>query len=686
MHGQLGQPDFVFVGGHFLARDENVFTLFEGQAAGVDGGGLGPVALLAAAAAGPGPADGVLLPPAVVGPPGVGPVSERTILDELKGSDIGVLDRLPLAITPGRVRHVGSAAEQQQQQQQQQPFPRDDSPQRALRPARSPQPPASPQAAPAPAPHDNGRPGRAAAAAELPMHLPPKHVFTCAVGRNVASRARYFLHGSMDIALLLHQMARADGVELQLGGLLEQGLLEQQRWDQCCLRTRRTLRTARQRGDRSRGPGEERTRRMGSRRMLQTGALHDLLTSLRPHALAALRTCADKTTESGRNYAISSMQGWRKNHEDAHIAHRYSDDCHLFGVFDGHGGPEVARFCSKYLPAELQGLPEFVSGTYGESLVAAFHRMDERMRSPEGFAELEILRKAEAEEGEGGEDEGDDTYEMLRKLVAMQRAMGSGAPNGTAAGEEGASSRAAAAAAGASEEMADADGGGGGGVAAAPGGMAWSMGNGGGSGGAAPDPMLSVQAGCTAVVALIKGRRLWVANAGDSRAVLCRGGAAVAMSEDHKPAQATERARIVAAGGFLSEIGGITRVNGNLNLRRGRGAGPGGRRGRCRAIGDLRYKANAQLLPKDQIITAEPDVRATDVGPDDRFLVLACDGVWDVMTNQQVVDFVAERLDRGQGTTEIACELLDTCLASNPREARGRGCDNMTAVIVLLQH
>ena len=33
--------------------------------------------------------------------------------------------------------------------------------------------------------------------------------------------------------------------------------------------------------------------------------------------------------------------GWRKNHEDAHIAHHYSEECHLFGVFDGHGGPEV---------------------------------------------------------------------------------------------------------------------------------------------------------------------------------------------------------------------------------------------------------------------------------------------------------------------------------------------------------
>lgn len=50
----------------------------------------------------------------------------------------------------------------------------------------------------------------------------------------------------------------------------------------------------------------------------------------------------------------------------------------------------------------------------------------------------------------------------------------------------------------------------------------------------------------------------------------------------------------VTPGGFLSEIGGVCRVNGNLNL--------------SRAIGDLKYKGNTELPPKDQIITAQPDV------------------------------------------------------------------------------
>lgn len=54
--------------------------------------------------------------------------------------------------------------------------------------------------------------------------------------------------------------------------------------------------------------------------------------------------------------------------EDAHIAHHLSDECHIFGVFDGHGGPEVARFCSKRMPGELVGCPGFVEGRYEEGL------------------------------------------------------------------------------------------------------------------------------------------------------------------------------------------------------------------------------------------------------------------------------------------------------------------------------
>ena len=97
-------------------------------------------------------------------------------------------------------------------------------------------------------------------------------------------------------------------------------------------------------------------------------------------------------------------------------------------------------------------------------------------------------------------------------------------------------------------------------------------------------------------------------------------GQAVALSEDHKPLADTERQRIEAAGGTVNDVGGVARVNSNLNL--------------SRAIGDLKYKGNKDLTPDKQVITAQPDVRIFELTKEDRFFVLACDGIWDVMSNQ----------------------------------------------------
>ena len=70
---------------------------------------------------------------------------------------------------------------------------------------------------------------------------------------------------------------------------------------------------------------------------------------------------------------------------------------------------------------------------------------------------------------------------------------------------------------------------------------------------------------------------------------------------------------------------------------------------------------------------------------DDFFFVLACDGVWDVMSNQDVVDFVSRQLREARTPADAAANLLDACLASNPRDTKGIGCDNMTAIIICLK-
>merc|ERR1719430_1215410 len=119
--------------------------------------------------------------------------------------------------------------------------------------------------------------------------------------------------------------------------------------------------------------------------------------------------------------------------------------------------------------------------------------------------------------------------------------------------------------------------------------------------------------GCTAVVALLAGNRLYDANAGDSRCVVCRDGVAVEMSFDHKPEDEVELRRIRGAGGKVTPDG---RVNGGLNL--------------SRAIGDHAYKRVESLSLQEQMISPQPDVKVLDLNPStDHWMILACDGIWE---------------------------------------------------------
>lgn len=189
--------------------------------------------------------------------------------------------------------------------------------------------------------------------------------------------------------------------------------------------------------------------------------------------------------------------------------------------------------------------------------------------------------------------------------------------------------------------------------------------------------------GSTAVVCCVRPDSIVVANAGDSRAVLSRRGYAMPLSEDHKPNLPTERARITKAGGSVEtqHVGPWThyRVNGNLNL--------------SRSIGDLGYKRNRSLTAEEQIICSTPDIRTIPRTLDDEFMVLACDGVWDVMQNQEVIDFVRQALGDMSDVearirsgalrlSSILEELLDRCVSPNLQETMGLGGDNMTAVLV----
>ncbi|KAK3165945.1 hypothetical protein QOZ80_1AG0039650 [Eleusine coracana subsp. coracana] len=138
--------------------------------------------------------------------------------------------------------------------------------------------------------------------------------------------------------------------------------------------------------------------------------------------------------------------------------------------------------------------------------------------------------------------------------------------------------------------------------------------------------------GSTAVVAVVSSTHIVVANAGDSRAVLSRGGVPVPLSVDHKPDRPDELARIEAAGGRVIYWDGA-RVLGVLAM--------------SRAIGD------GYLKP---YVSSEPEVTVTERSDDDECLILASDGLWDVVTN------------------EMACEVVRACFRSNgPPSAAAAG-------------
>lgn len=284
----------------------------------------------------------------------------------------------------------------------------------------------------------------------------------------------------------------------------------------------------------------------------------------------------EKHSDHGNNdrllFASSAMQGWRISMEDAHTTELTLKDkigYSFFGVYDGHGGQNIAKYSGAHLHERIARDSEFPSDI-DKAMKNGFLGTDEDLKNDPTFSN---------------------------------------------------------------------------------------------------DP-----SGCTAVTAIITPDNwVYVGNAGDSRAVISIQGLATEMSDDHKPVKKEESSRITKAGGFV-EFG---RVNGNLAL--------------SRAIGDFEFKQNPNLSPEEQIVTAFPDVKKEKLTDEAEFLVLACDGIWDCLSSQQVVSFIRRDLAESKVQTQPidfkerlqkACEnLMERCLAKDS-ELGGIGCDNMTVIIV----
>ncbi|KAK9755774.1 hypothetical protein RND81_01G049500 [Saponaria officinalis] len=126
-----------------------------------------------------------------------------------------------------------------------------------------------------------------------------------------------------------------------------------------------------------------------------------------------------------------------------------------------------------------------------------------------------------------------------------------------------------------------------------------------------------LKGGSCCVTAFIAKGDLVVSNAGDCRAVMSRGGVAEALTTDHRPSRPDEKDRIEAKGGYIDCYNGVWRIQGSLAVSRG--------------IGDRQLK---------QWVVAEPESRVIKISQNDEFLILASDGLWDKVTNQEAVDTV----------------------------------------------
>jgi serine/threonine protein phosphatase PrpC len=437
---------------------------------------------------------------------------------------------------------------------------------------------------------------------------------------------------------------------------------------------------------------------------------------------------------------VLDMEGHDKDHKSR-------PRTSLFGVFDGHGGKEVAKFAAAHIPATVAETDAYASGgDMRKALSDAFLNLDLLLLKEEHKAELKALKGSDDEEGDGSGDagmtinssqlpdallealgvSGDSGYvfKIVKSSNGQMRITGDGGDDeeeeeedeegggpiveivDTPAVEDAGAAAGGAAASAGAVTAAVVNGGGDADLLSPFSDADAANGNGktrkrksemdidsqqpGGSGQAPSDPTAVAEdapadlpkemiieelsspredewqgpaAGCTAVCAMVRNGDLIVANAGDSRCVLSRNGQAVALTQDHKPMDPEEYDRIIKAGGFVAD----GRVNGSLNL--------------SRALGDLEYKQSKDLPPEAQMVTAYPEIRSEKLQPAaDEFLILACDGIWDVLTNQEAVDFVRERLLAGKTPKQICEEACDHCLAPDTNGC-GKGCDNMSIVV-----
>lgn len=345
-------------------------------------------------------------------------------------------------------------------------------------------------------------------------------------------------------------------------------------------------------------------------------------------------------------YGVASRRGRRRtNREDTYTTLPFAANADstspvsLFGVYDGHGGQKAAKYASERIPQLALTASDFESSRLRAALREAFKVTDTELISEDFDAALGKSQSlAEGRLRSGGSRFASVALQNIatRQPSHDNKTKGevvSDMPSACAPTPHGNSSRAATFGAALSRSNSRAE------------------------------DHVSVSAtrkapncGTTATVVVLVGLDLYCAHVGDTRAVLCCNGQAVRLTDDHRPCRMDEMERIESAGGLILTVAGTSRVNGILAV--------------SRALGDPELK---------EFVIGDPDLSSRELACEDDFLIIASDGLWDMVEDQEVVDMTQNLLRRaGRGLEHVAKSLVLTACD------RGSN-DDVSVLIVDLQ-
>jgi serine/threonine protein phosphatase PrpC len=206
------------------------------------------------------------------------------------------------------------------------------------------------------------------------------------------------------------------------------------------------------------------------------------------------------------------------------------------------------------------------------------------------------------------------------------------------------------------------------------------------------DPQISTNQGSTAVVVVVKDQKIYTANVGDSRAVLCRNGQAVDLSYDHKPTRQNEirRIQMIRGGKICVPVKVLDKsiTKWVITIKKSKFLNIQYRSmlvnkfyeiGAPRVFNSECYSSVMTRVIGDKamsdVLIPTPEITVEDILPEDEFIIMASDGIWDVLTSQFAVDIVKEALDKGKSPDDAAKRLM--------RIARVNGSeDNITVLII----